>query len=72
VRAAGGVVNAVGTFGLRAAHTHPACQMLDPTACPRAEALIDSLLSVSVSSADNDERISQIATLIRAAVVARH
>ncbi|MGH3897509.1 MAG: DegT/DnrJ/EryC1/StrS family aminotransferase [Pseudonocardiaceae bacterium] len=70
--AAAGVVNAIGTFGLRAAHTHPACQTLDPAACPRAEALINSLLSVPVTSADDDERIGQIAKLIRTEVTAWH
>ncbi|OHV27531.1 DegT/DnrJ/EryC1/StrS family aminotransferase [Pseudofrankia saprophytica] len=58
-----GIVNSVGTFGLRAAHLHPACQELHPAPCPRAERDIDTLLAVLTP--EDDQRVDQIAALIR-------
>jgi len=63
-----GVVNSVGTFGLRAAHLHPACQQLHPAPCPRAERAVDTLLAVPTPK--DDERVDEIATLIRKEVQA--
>lgn len=68
--AAAGVVNSTGTFGLRAAHAHPACRELDPAICPRAGKLADTLLSVPLTSADTSARIGEIGELIRKEVAA--
>lgn len=70
--AAAGVLNSVATFGLRAAHTHPACRILDPAVCPNAEGRVDTLLSVPLTSADSDERVARIAELIKAEVAGWH
>jgi len=63
-----GVINSVGTFGLRAAHLHPACRPLHPASCPRAERAIDTLLAVPTP--EDDDRVDEIATLIRKEVQA--
>lgn len=66
VRLAGaGVPNSIGTFGLRAASAHPACRSWAPTPCPQAENLIDTLLAVPLCARDTDERIAELAVLIR-------
>lgn len=64
------VINSVGTFGLKAAHANPACRELNPAVCPRAEHMTDTLLSVPLTSADDNARISRIAQLIRKEVSA--
>jgi len=58
-----GVVNSVGTFGLRPAHLHPACQQLRPAPCPHAERAVDTLLAVPTP--EDEEQVDEIATLIR-------
>ncbi|MEV6987430.1 DegT/DnrJ/EryC1/StrS family aminotransferase [Sphaerisporangium sp. NPDC051017] len=65
-----GVVNSVGTFGLRAASAHPACRTLDPVPCPNAEQAVDELLSVPLTSALDDEHIDRLAATIRTQVKA--
>ncbi len=68
--ATAGVINSVGAFGLKAAHANPACRELNPAVCPRAERMADTLLSVPLTSADDDSRITRIAQLIRKEVSA--
>lgn len=60
-----GVINSTGTFGLRAAPTHPAVAFLEPAPCPRAERLLDTLLAVPATAHDTDEQLVAIGTLIR-------
>ncbi|GGS83854.1 hypothetical protein GCM10010176_029340 [Nonomuraea spiralis] len=50
-----GVPNSVGTFGPWAASAHPACQEMNPTACPAAEEAVDHLLAVPLLSADTEQ-----------------
>ncbi|WP_424534354.1 hypothetical protein ACOZ38_29175 [Sphaerisporangium viridialbum] len=54
-----GVHNSVGSFGLRAASAHPACQALRPAPCPVAEQATDGLLAVVLraTDAEHDLRI---------------
>jgi perosamine synthetase len=62
--AARGVPNSTGSFGFRAASADRACTGLGLTACPRAEALADSLLAVPVTSRTTDAQITQMAGVI--------
>lgn len=63
-----GVINSVGTFGLRAAHQHPACQHLNPAPCPNAANAIDTLLAVPLCATDTDHLLAKTAgTIIREA-----
>jgi perosamine synthetase len=62
--AACGIVNSVGSFGLRAASAAPACRPLDLAACPHAEDLADHLLAIPLTSRTSDARIADMASII--------
>ncbi|MCK9878277.1 DegT/DnrJ/EryC1/StrS family aminotransferase [Frankia sp. Ag45/Mut15] len=69
-----GVVNSVGSFGLRAAHQHAACCSLHPAPCPNAARAADSLLVVPIPirdpAPDDEARLARIADLITTEVAA--
>jgi dTDP-4-amino-4,6-dideoxygalactose transaminase len=60
-----GVLNSVGTFGLRAAPTHPACQTLNPAPCPNAAGAVDRLLAVVVHAGTTPAALERMAATIR-------
>lgn len=60
-----GVTNSVGTYRLRAAHQHPACQYLNPTPCPRAAQAVDQTLAVSLQPQTTDTELGHLAETIR-------
>ncbi|MEV7006662.1 aminotransferase class I/II-fold pyridoxal phosphate-dependent enzyme [Streptosporangium sp. NPDC051022] len=60
-----GVPNSVGTFGLRAASTHPACQALEPAPCPAAEHMVDHLLAVVLNTGDTEADLRARARIIQ-------
>ncbi|MGW4412308.1 hypothetical protein ACWEJ6_50510 [Nonomuraea sp. NPDC004702] len=60
-----GVPNSVGTFGLRATSAHPACQEMNPAACPAAEHAVDRLLAVPLLSADTEQDLRARAEIIQ-------
>ncbi|MFF1712258.1 DegT/DnrJ/EryC1/StrS family aminotransferase [Streptomyces sp. NPDC058268] len=60
-----GVANSVGTYRLRAAHQHPACQDLNPAPCPRATRAVDRMLAVSLQSQTTDTELHHLAETIR-------
>lgn len=60
-----GVLNSVGTFGLRAAPTHPACQTLNPAPCPNAAGAVDRLLAVVVHADTTPAALERMAATIR-------
>jgi perosamine synthetase len=62
--AACGIVNSVGSFGLRAASAAPACRSLNLAACPHAEDLADHLLAVPVTARISDAQIAGMASVI--------
>lgn len=60
-----GVANSVGTYRLRAAHQHPACQYLNPTLCPHAAYTVDRTLAVSLQPQTTDTALQHLAETIR-------
>ncbi|MGW4200918.1 DegT/DnrJ/EryC1/StrS family aminotransferase [Streptomyces sp. NPDC004726] len=60
-----GVANSVGTYQLRAAHQHPACQDLNPAPCPRAAQAVDRMLAVSLQPQTTDTELLHLAETIR-------
>ncbi|WP_328373345.1 DegT/DnrJ/EryC1/StrS family aminotransferase (plasmid) [Streptomyces sp. NBC_00445] len=60
-----GVANSVGTYRLRAAHQHPACQYLNPAPCPRAAQAVDQMLAVTLQPQTTDTELHHLAETIR-------
>ncbi|WP_030390682.1 DegT/DnrJ/EryC1/StrS family aminotransferase [Streptomyces sp. NRRL S-241] len=60
-----GVANSVGTYRLRAAHQHPACQDLSPADCPRAAQAVDRMLAVTLQQQTTEADLHRIAETIR-------
>ena len=63
--AAVGVVNSVGSFHLIPANQRPVFAWADPAPCPRAAALVDRTLAVSLSDADDETSVLERARIIR-------
>ncbi|MER6502507.1 aminotransferase class I/II-fold pyridoxal phosphate-dependent enzyme [Streptomyces sp. NPDC001455] len=62
-----GVANSVGTYRLRAAHQHPACQDLSPADCPRAAQAVDQMLAVTLQQQTTDTDLHHLAETIKRA-----
>ncbi|MEW1760457.1 aminotransferase class I/II-fold pyridoxal phosphate-dependent enzyme [Streptomyces cyaneofuscatus] len=60
-----GVANSVGTYRLRAAHQHPACQDLSPAACPRAAQAVDRMLAVTLQQQTTDADLHRFTETIQ-------
>ncbi|MFF9785713.1 DegT/DnrJ/EryC1/StrS family aminotransferase [Streptomyces nigrescens] len=60
-----GVANSVGTYRLRAAHQHPACQDLSPAECPRAAEAVDRMLAVTLQLRTTEADLYRVAETIR-------
>ncbi|MEE1805833.1 DegT/DnrJ/EryC1/StrS family aminotransferase [Streptomyces sp. BE133] len=60
-----GVANSVGTYRLRAAHQHPACQDLGPADCPRAAQAVDRMLAVAFQPQTTEADLHRLAETIR-------
>ncbi|MEU1824117.1 aminotransferase class I/II-fold pyridoxal phosphate-dependent enzyme [Streptomyces abikoensis] len=60
-----GVTNSVGTYRLRAAHQHPACQDLSPADCPRAAQAVDRMLAVTLQQQTTDADLRRFAEIIQ-------
>ncbi|MGW2105067.1 DegT/DnrJ/EryC1/StrS family aminotransferase [Streptomyces sp. NPDC001948] len=60
-----GVTNSVGTYGLRAAHQHPACQDLNPADCPHAAHAVDRMLAVTLQQQTTDTDLHHLAETIQ-------
>jgi len=59
-----GIVNSVGSFGLRAASAAPACRSLNLAACPHAEDLADHLLAIPVTARTTEAQIADMASVV--------
>ncbi|MGH4017226.1 MAG: DegT/DnrJ/EryC1/StrS family aminotransferase [Pseudonocardiaceae bacterium] len=59
-----GVVNSVGSFGLKAAPLQPWCSTLEPAACPHAAELLDRLLAVTLTAHHHNRDLDEIAAII--------
>ncbi|MDQ0408823.1 aminotransferase class I/II-fold pyridoxal phosphate-dependent enzyme [Streptomyces sp. NPDC000349] len=60
-----GVANSVGTYRLRAAHRHPACQDLRPADCPRAAQAVDRMLAVTLQQQTTEADLHRFAATIQ-------
>jgi dTDP-4-amino-4,6-dideoxygalactose transaminase len=59
-----GVVNSVGTFGLRAAPLQPWCSPLEPAPCPNATELLDQLLAITLTARHQDHDLDELAAVL--------
>src|SRR5262249_1647831 len=59
-----GVVNSVGTFGLRAAPLQPWCSPMEPAPCPNAAQLLDQLLAITLTARHQDHDLDELAALV--------